>query len=94
MNDAHEERIFELLVLFLELWRLHDMSAATDALTAAVATLQSAVGPVATEFAALKAGPDEAAVTSATSAIEAVSAQLTALTAPPAVAESAPEQPA
>jgi hypothetical protein len=82
VREQEEELITGLLIQFCILWRLHDMSSATDALTAAVAALQTASGSAVTELGTLQAGPDETAIATATTKIEAVTAALTAAVTP------------
>lgn len=67
----------QLLERILE--RLDHMSAASNALTAAITDLTTAANNVATEVAALNSGDDQTAITNATAQIQTVTAQLVGL---------------
>jgi hypothetical protein len=84
VREWEEELIIDLLIQFCFNWRLRNMSAATDNLTAAVAALQTASGSAVTELGVLQSGPDEQAIATATTNIEAVTAALTTAVTPTA----------
>ena len=83
--------VYALRILFLIARKVNHMSTATDALTAALAELQTSIADMEKRLAAAAAAPivpsvDEEAVTRAATTVAAIKAQVDGLAVPPAPA--------